>query len=373
MINHLKEEALGGCAVSQLRLGEAYAKGESVDVDFFEAMHWFKRSANQGNAEAQKQVALLYERGVAGDLDAAITWFTKCALREDNEDQDDSDVQCNLALLLRRRNASGDEGKAKRWMETSALQGHAEAQFLLAKTYQSDDKFKSNDQEVYRWYKMAADQGHTKALYEVGLLRAKGQGVDKNIKEAINLFWAAADQGSISAYLQLGEMYATGVGAPKNDDNAFECFSKAAEAGDARGQNGMGKVLYARGDHDEAFKWFLAAAEQGFANAQHNVAEMYEDGEGVGEDAEIAAMWFRKSAEQESSDSQLKLGLMYRKGNGVPENQSKAYQWLLLAQANGEPDATSEVQKIEKTLTPSERRRGQKAANDFSRAPRPRL
>jgi TPR repeat protein len=369
MIDQLEDNALRGCAGSQFMLGEAYAKGDGVDVDPYEAMQWFKRAAQQGNAGAQKQVALLYERGVAGDLSAAISWLTKCASQEDPSVGADPDAQLELALLLMRRNDFGDEERARGWMEKAAHRGNSKAQFLLAKAFQRDNKFNRHDREVFHWYQMAADQGHPEAIYEVGLLYEQGQCVAKNVRTALLMFWKAAEQGSISAYLQLGEMYITGVGAPKNDDLAFDCFSKAAAAGEARGQNGVGRVLYARGDYEEAFIRFREAAEQGFANAQHNLAEMYEDGEGVEEDAEQAATWFRKAAEQDSPDSQLKIGMMYQNGHGVPKNKAKAYQWLLLAKANGEPDAASEVEEIERTLSLAERRRGQAAAHNFIRTP----
>jgi TPR repeat protein len=61
--------------------------------------------------------------------------------------------------------------------------------------------------------------------------------------------------------------------------------------------------------------------------------------------------------------------MMYQDGTGVPKNKAKAYQWLLLAQANGEPDATSKVEEIERTLSLAERRRGQAAAHNFIRTP----
>lgn len=365
MIEELENKALGGCAVSQLKLGEAYAKGEGVDVDPYESMQWFKRSAQQGNVLAQKQVALLSERGVPGDLSAAIHWLSKCASQEDLGGPADPDAQLRLALLLTQRNANGDEERAQRWLEKSAHNGNAEAQFLVAKAFERNNKFNRHDREVFQWYQMAADQGYPDAICEVGLLYEQGRYVERNVRTALMMFWNAAEQGSVRAYVQLGEMYISGVGAPKNDDLAFDCFSKAARAGEARGQNGMGRVLYARGEHEEAFKWFREAAQQGFANAQHNLAEMYEDGEGVEEDAEMAATWFRKAAEQDSPDSQLKMGMLYQGGHGVPKSKVKAYQWLLLAHANGEPDATSEVEEIERTLTLAERRRGQEAAHNF--------
>ena len=50
---------------------------------------------------------------------------------------------------------------------------------------------------------------------------------------------------------------------------------------------------YNRGDYAEALKLFRPAAEQGIASAQYNLGFIYENGDGVAEDAAEAVKWYR--------------------------------------------------------------------------------
>jgi hypothetical protein len=73
---------------------------------------------------------------------------------------------------------------------------------------------------------------------------------------------------------------------------------------------------YESGDYATALREFKPLAEQGDVSAQYNLGQMYRDGEGVPENAEIAMKWYRLAAEQGLADSQYNLGVMYRDGQG---------------------------------------------------------
>jgi uncharacterized protein len=51
-------------------------------------------------------------------------------------------------------------------------------------------------------------------------------------------------------------------------------------------------------DDQVAFAWYHKAAEQGHALAEYLVGQMYSEGRGVTKDDKAAAEWFRKGAEQ---------------------------------------------------------------------------
>ncbi len=65
------------------------------------------------------------------------------------------------------------------------------------------------------------------------------------------------------------------------------------------------EAAYARGDYATAFKIWLPLAEQGSAEAQRNVARMYERGEWVAQDKQVAAEWYGRAAEQSARDAAL--------------------------------------------------------------------
>jgi TPR repeat protein len=94
----------------------------------------------------------------------------------------------------------------------------------------------------------------------------------------------------------------------------------------------LGKMLF-NGDGiaenaELAAKWFEKAAIQGNAQAQNELALQYLDGVGIQKNEALAAEWFEKAAKQDNIDASLNLGLMYKNGRGIPWNENLAVKWL---------------------------------------------
>ena len=73
----------------------------------------------------------------------------------------------------------------------------------------------------------------------------------------------------------------------------------------------------------------------------------------------------RAKADQGEASAQLDLGLSYFKGTGVVKDDAEAYKWFLLAGAQGDETARSNIPKIELRLTPQQRADGQRLAREF--------
>ena len=58
-----------------------YIAGEGVEKNLSKAFELFEKSANQGNANAQYNLGLMYEKGegVKQDLQKAFYWYEKSA------------------------------------------------------------------------------------------------------------------------------------------------------------------------------------------------------------------------------------------------------------------------------------------------------
>ena len=74
---------------------------------------------------------------------------------------------------------------------------------------------------------------------------------------------------------------------------------------------------------------------------------MYENGEGVPQDYQIAIAWFRKAADQGYANAQYILGLHYALGKGVLQNYIKAHMWLNLSSSNGHKNAAQTLHQLE--------------------------
>lgn len=131
------EKAKAGDPVAQTGLGVMYYTGEAVsknlsgqilENDPEMAAGWFFRAAEQGYADAQFNLGLLYANGegVPQDMKQTAELFRKAA------EQGHVDAQNNLgALYFTGEGVERDENKAIEWFEKAAAQGNEEARANL--------------------------------------------------------------------------------------------------------------------------------------------------------------------------------------------------------------------------------------------------
>ena len=196
----------------------AYDRG-----DYATALQLWRPFAEQGNADAQFYLALMYDngQGVAQNYTTAVNWYRKAA------EQGDAFAQLNLALKY--------------------VKGQGVAQNYAA---------------AMNWYRKAADQGVAKAQFNLGLMYDNGEGVAQNYAAAANWFRKAADQGDALAQFNLGVMYFNGQGVAQNYVLAYMWLSLAAAKGDADAAKNRGIVAARMNPAQIAEAQKLAAAWQ---------------------------------------------------------------------------------------------------------------
>ena len=76
-----------------------YANGQGVPQDYAQALTWYRKAADQGNAEAQNNLGVMCEsgHGVPQDYAQAVVWYRKAA------DQGFAPAQYNLGVMLLKR------------------------------------------------------------------------------------------------------------------------------------------------------------------------------------------------------------------------------------------------------------------------------
>ena len=136
----------------------AASKGNNV------ALQQLRTRAEQGNAEAQGDLGVLYYggQGVPKDLAQAAAWYRKAA------EQGLASAQSTLgALYYRGEGVSQDFGQAEAWFRKAADQGLASAENFLGLMYSAGDGLLPQDIVVaYMWFNLAAAHGHKSAMIE---------------------------------------------------------------------------------------------------------------------------------------------------------------------------------------------------------------
>ena len=129
-----------------------------------------KAKADQGNASAQYNLAILYYKGDGVDKDSAESakWFRKAA------EQGDDQAQYNLGVMYAHGNGvPNDDTEAANWFRRAAEQGSANAQFQLGLAYFLGKGVPEDIVQSYKWFNLAAARGDDKAAKYREKIRAE--------------------------------------------------------------------------------------------------------------------------------------------------------------------------------------------------------
>ena len=168
----------------------AYYYHEKEEKHPLKAFEWFMVAAKQHHTEAEYYIGLYYQlgKGVQKDLDQAIYWYEKAALKKDKN------ALYHLAMILIKQENRDMKNVAK-LLEQAASLDHPHAQYNLAVMYQKGDGVIENANKALFWYEKAASANLAIAQYNLGMLYFEGAVVEKDEEKARELWQKAADQG----------------------------------------------------------------------------------------------------------------------------------------------------------------------------------
>jgi TPR repeat protein len=187
-----------------------------------------KAQAEAGDSEAQWEVGSWLEDGLADEAGAplvkvnareAVRWYRKSA-EAGNASGQNNLGNCYCAGRGVRRNYA----EALRWFKRAARQGDWCARLNVAHSYGTD---LGNARLAMRWYQRAAAAGDGDAMLEVGRGYYKGAGVRRDAGEAVRYFRSAIASRIISqwgceeAMIELGIAYHEGQGVRKSNARAL--------------------------------------------------------------------------------------------------------------------------------------------------------
>lgn len=205
---------------------DAYNRG-----DFTTALKEWQPLAEQGEANSQYNMGLLYARGqgVAQDYQEALAWYEKAA------EQGVPAAEYNLGVMYANgQGVAANQEQAEKWFLKAAEKGVGEAVTGLATIYSEGEGAFKNYTEAEKWYRQAAEKGVASAAFNLGVMYDIGQGVQQSYPEALKWYHAAADAGYASAMTNLAILYYNGQGVKRNLSEAYVWFSRAEKLGDPR-------------------------------------------------------------------------------------------------------------------------------------------
>lgn len=137
-------------------------------------------------------------------------------------EQGNADAQFQLASSFDHgREVQQDRAIAFVWYRKAAEQGHADAKNSLGSLYQAGEGVEQDYAEALRWYKSAADNGLPQGIHNLAYLYDLGLGIPEDDVRAVQLYRQAAAGGHVEAMYNIGLMYAFGTGVPKDHETAY--------------------------------------------------------------------------------------------------------------------------------------------------------
>lgn len=294
----LLAKAGAGDAASQLALANCYESGKCAPLDPDEALVWYQKAAEGGNATAQFIIAWEYHDGgdaevapknhVSKDPQEAAAWFRRAAKHAD---------------LIDFKQLEDAPPSARAWgLFPTWMGGEAGVYFLLGSEFEEGKDLPRDYLQAAFWYHRAADRGQADAECSLGSLYAEGKGVPQDYGQAAIWFRKAADQGYTDAEVNLATVYFEGRGVVQ--------------------------------DYAEARSWLLKAFEKGSTQAAFNLGVIYGKGLGVPQSPSAAYFFFAIAAagghgkEQEEATKNRDLAAALLSPERISELQQKASEWF---------------------------------------------
>ena len=116
-------------------------------------MKWYRKAAEQGNAEAQSRLGYMYGEG---------------------------------------EGVAKDDAEAVKWNRKAAEQGDYSSQDAVGNSYFDGKGVPQDYVEAAKWYRLSAEQGYTGSMSQLGMLYSEGKGVPQDFVQAYLWFGLTA-------------------------------------------------------------------------------------------------------------------------------------------------------------------------------------
>lgn len=332
-----------GSADAAYRLGCMYDAGElslNGEADYANALTYFEKAAEMGEASACEYAGRYWLSGLAGEVDAekAKAWYEKGRTM--------NSAYCIVELALMYEEGNGveqDSPKSFALAAEAAELEYAHGQFLLGRCYRYAIGTDENPDEAVAAFQKAAAQNHSKALTELALCYENGYGMEADECKALEYMKQAAERDYPYAQYKTGCYYMYGLeGVPVNYPEAVAWHTQAIENDYPYSMLELGDYyLYDYEQKDEqakAYPLYERAARQGCVNEGLGICLEY--GYGVETNEGESFKYYLKAAEDGYVRAMHYTGLCYYFGTGVKENNSEAFRWFNEAAGNGNIGAT---------------------------------
>ena len=164
-----------------------YRRGLGVKEDHKQAVVWWRKAANQGNALGQFYLGSMNEYGLGVDGKDFVTAYAWYKILKSESGVTRVAKEMTLAQIAK--------GKAFADAFARAMNGDANARFNIGLMYRNGRGIKENHKQSVEWWHKAAVQGHVRAQYHLATMIESGIGVEADLVTAYAWYKILASNG----------------------------------------------------------------------------------------------------------------------------------------------------------------------------------
>lgn len=157
----------------------------------------------------------------------------------------------------------------------------------------------------------AAQSGDAAAQLQLGLSKLEMDDTEAGVA----LIRSSADQEQPAALYRLAKLYETGQGVGQDAKTARTLTERAAKGGNRIAMHDLA-LYYAEGrggvdiNMGQAAKWFQEAAQRGVVDSQFNLGVLFESGQGVSREPDLAFYWYGVAAGQGDKTAAARVAIL---------------------------------------------------------------
>jgi len=381
-LNYLRDAAQNRYAEAQFELANYYLTGKTDNVNYPEAVKWYRAAAEQKHVKAMVELGKILNEGRGGitpQIDEAKRLLSEAAESGNSEAIQYLRNMPQHGLVAAHNPASVNVFQAKL---DDASAGHIPSQYEVGMAYLKGIGVESDMKQAAKWLRRAAMNDHSEAQYQLSQLYRDGVGIEKNPRRALEWLKIAASAGVRDAQKELRSMHLSGssleeIGlfmplaeetepsqqsATKRDsstdlaktetqsattDESLEGLALSVVTPPAPSESGTKQRNSSSSTIEIESDLFSLELDPIDPEKQYRLAKRYETGKDLFKDTARAAYWLEQAARQGHLQAQYELGEMYKKGNGVTASLAKAKFWLSSAAAGGMQEAKTSLRDLE--------------------------
>ena len=215
--------------------------------NYSQAAGLFKKAADQGNAQAEYNLGIMYAKGEGMLQDYQQAYF---------------------------------------WLHKAADKGIGGAEYNLAIMYDNGLGVDRDYPVAAFWYRKAIQHGVTLANFNLGVMYDNGLGIAQDYSQAASLYLYAADRDVAQAQYNLAILYESGLGVAKNYAQAAVWYHRASELGISQAQTALtdmlNRGLVVPGDYQQADTLPNKAIEQEIVATIKQWAKLWSEKDAAG-------------------------------------------------------------------------------------------